>query len=97
MELPMDKTLTLDSTQVSRRKLLVGGLAAGSATLLAATGAQAKVKLSKDSVKYTASASGGKNCGSCKLFRGPSSCVFVEGTTESNGACWIWQSANTIS
>lgn len=83
---------TLDATRVSRRKLLVAAIAAGSAPLLATTGAQANVKLSKSAVKFTAVASNGKNCGSCKLFRAPSSCTFVEGVTDPNGTCWIWQS-----
>ena len=81
-------------TQFSRRMLLAGGVAAGSASLLAATNANAKVKLSKESVKFSEAASNGHNCGSCKLFLAPSDCRFVRGPTSANCSCWIWQSKN---
>jgi hypothetical protein len=80
-----------NSTQISRRMLLAGGVAAGSATLLAATDANAKVKLTKDSVKFATTATNGHNCGSCKLFLAPSDCMFVQGGTSATCSCWIWQ------
>jgi hypothetical protein len=92
MELVMKNLDTLDAKQVPRRKLLIGAIAVGSAPLLAATGAQANVKLPKSAVKFTTVASNGRNCASCKLFQAPSSCTFVEGATDPNGTCWIWQS-----
>lgn len=82
---------TPDTTQVSRRKLLVGAIAASAAPLLAVPGAHANVKLSKSAVKFIAVAGNGKTCGSCKLFQAPASCAFVEGVTDPNGTCWIWQ------
>jgi hypothetical protein len=79
-----------NSTQISRRKLLVGGVAAGSATLLAATDANATVKLPKSAVRFS-KATNGHNCGSCKLFVGPADCMFVQGPTPPEGSCWIWR------
>jgi hypothetical protein len=47
MEVVMKKVQALGSTQVSRRMLLAGGVAAGSAALLTASDANANVKLSQ--------------------------------------------------
>jgi hypothetical protein len=84
---------TLDSGKglVSRRGLLVGGMAAGSATVFSAGDAGAQAKLSKAAVRFTSSPKDGKSCRTCKLFVAPSSCTFVEGTTEPTGSCWIWR------
>ena len=90
----MNKIHTLGSSQVSRRMLLTGGLAAGSASFLAATDANATVKVPKTSVRFSAASSSGKNCGSCKLFIAPSDCMFVQGPTNPEGTCWIWSSKN---
>jgi hypothetical protein len=85
----------LGSTQVSRRTLLIGGVAASSASLLAASEANANVKVSKASVRFSSvSTTTGRNCGSCKLFLAPSDCRFVEGPTSPEGYCWIWSSKN---
>jgi hypothetical protein len=88
----MKKLHTPGSTQFSRRMLLAGGVAAGSASFLAATNANAKVKLSKESVKFSAVSTNGHNCGSCNLFLAPSGCTFVQGPTSATCSCWIWQS-----
>jgi secreted PhoX family phosphatase len=85
---------TLGSTQVSRRSLLIGGAAAGSASLLTASAANANVKVSKAAVRFSAVSTNGKNCSSCKLFVPSSSCMFVEGPTTPDGYCWIWRSKN---
>jgi hypothetical protein len=87
----MTKLSTSGSTKISRRMLLAGGVAA-SATVLAATDANATVKVSKDSVKFATTATNGHNCGSCKLFLAPSDCRFVQGHTSADCSCWIWQS-----
>jgi hypothetical protein len=80
------------SDGISRRLLLAGGVAAGTATVLAATAADATVRLSKDAVKFASAATvAGHNCGSCRQFLAPSDCRFVQGKTTANGSCWIWQ------
>jgi hypothetical protein len=86
----MDKLRKMASAPVSRRKMLVAGVAAGSASLLAATGAKAMIKVSQASVAYKKVATGDHNCGGCKLFEAPSSCRFVEGPISSDCACRIW-------
>ncbi len=78
------------SPGISRRVLLAGGVAAGSAHLLLATGAQATTKVSQAAAHFTTVASNNHNCGSCKHFLAPSSCRFVEGTVSSGCSCWIW-------
>ena len=88
----MTKPHTLGSTRISRRMLLAGGVAAGSASMLAATNANATVKLSQESVKFSTVSANGHNCGSCKLFLAPSDCTFVRGPTSATCSCWIWQS-----
>ncbi|MCW2273137.1 hypothetical protein GJ654_03390 [Rhodoblastus acidophilus] len=87
----MTKLRTDGCPQISRRMLLVGGVAAGSAPLLAATDANANVKLSKAAVRFRTVAQDGKTCGACKLYRDPSSCTFVEGVTDPSCTCWIWR------
>ncbi|MCW2283273.1 hypothetical protein M2323_001042 [Rhodoblastus acidophilus] len=80
------------SKGVSRRLLLTGGVAAGSAGLLAATGAQAQVKVPKSAVRFSSAATiAGHTCGGCKSFQAPSACLFVEGKTSPDCSCWIWR------
>jgi hypothetical protein len=88
----MTKPQTLGSTPISRRMLLAGGVAAGSASMLAATNAHATVKVPKEAVKFSTVASNGHNCGSCKQFLAPSDCRFVKGPVAVDCSCWIWQS-----
>jgi hypothetical protein len=91
MEVVMKRNQALGSTQVSRRMLLAAGVAAGSAALLATSDANATVRLSKSTVRFSTVSSNGKNCGSCKLFLAPSDCVFVEGPVLPDCTCWIWR------
>ncbi len=81
-----------DSAAISRRKLLMGSIAAGSAPLLFATKANATVKVSQAAVHFKTAANTDHNCGACKHFMAPSSCRFVEGTISSDCSCWIWTS-----
>ena len=76
------------NAKVSRRAVLIGGVAAGA--LLPVDEAGARVKLSKSAVHFSAPSADGRDCRSCKLFVAPASCMFVEGATEPNGYCWIW-------
>jgi len=87
----MTKPNTLRSAPISRRLLLAGGVAAGSATVLAASNAHATVKVPKEAVKFSTMASNGHTCGSCKQFLAPSDCRFVQGPTGPDCSCWIWQ------
>ena len=80
------------SATISRRDLLAGSLAAGSAPLLLAGRANATVKVSQAAVHFQTTASSDHNCGACRHFMAPSSCRFVEGTMSSGCSCWIWNS-----
>lgn len=78
------------TNMMSRRGLLAGGAAIGVAPFLAATSAHAGPKVSKASVGYTATARNDHTCGDCRLFRGPSSCLDVEGVISKDCGCKIW-------
>ena len=80
------------SAAISRRTLLVGSIAAGSASLLLATKVNATVKVSQAAVHFKTAANTDHNCGACRHFIAPSSCRFVEGTISSDCSCWIWAS-----
>ncbi len=86
----MKKLTRPTSVPISRRSLLVAGVAAGSASMLAVTGAKAMIKVSKASVGYKTEAAEGHNCGACKLFEAPESCRFVDGAISRDCACRIW-------
>jgi len=89
----MTKPSDIDSAGISRRTLLVGGVAIGSAPLLlATTAAGATAKVTPSAVHFRTAANTEKNCGACKHFMAPSSCRFVEGTISSDCSCWIWTS-----
>jgi mono/diheme cytochrome c family protein len=81
----------LDRTNMmSRRGLLAGGAAIGLAPILAATSAKAGPKVSKASVGYQETALNDHNCGACHMFRGPSSCLQVDGVIGKDCGCKIW-------
>ena len=85
------KTLNnIGSAVISRRTLLAGSVAAGSAPLLLATQANATVKVPKAVVHFADAANTVHTCGTCKHFMGPSNCRFVEGAVSANCSCWIW-------
>jgi hypothetical protein len=86
----MDKFGNAVSAKISRRMMLAGGVAVGSASMVAATGAKAMIKVSQASVGYETGATAGHNCGACKLFEAPSSCRFVEGPISPDCSCRIW-------
>jgi len=72
--------------------MLAGGIAAGAASMMGATGAKAMIKVSQASVGYRTAAMEGHNCGVCKLFEAPSSCHFVQGSISPDCSCRIWLS-----
>ena len=78
------------SSAISRRTLLVSGLAAGSAPLLLASRANATVQVPQAAVHFQTLATNDHNCGACKHFLAPSKCRFVEGMVTSDCSCWIW-------
>jgi hypothetical protein len=79
------------TNMMSRRGLLAGGAALGVAPLLVATSAHAaSPKVSKASVGYTNIVRNDHNCGDCRLFRGPSSCLDVDGVISRDCGCKIW-------
>jgi hypothetical protein len=86
----MTNIIKSGSAGISRRTLLAGGMLAGSAPLLLATGAHAMTKVPQSAVHFTTVAGGDHNCGACRHFIGPSSCRFVEGTVSAGCSCWIW-------
>jgi len=78
--------------EISRRMLIVGGVAAGSASLLAAADAHASAKVQKSAVRFSPVATvAGHSCGTCKLFKAPSDCLFVQGPVSQDCSCWIWR------
>jgi hypothetical protein len=75
---------------LSRRTLLVGGVALGAGATLAATGQAATPKVSQACVGFSDSPRDGRKCGNCRLFRAPSSCLDVAGVIADNCSCKIW-------
>jgi hypothetical protein len=75
---------------MTRRGLLAAGAALGVAPILAATSANASPKVSKASVGFIETARNDHNCGTCRLFREPSSCLDVEGVIGKDCGCKIW-------
>jgi secreted PhoX family phosphatase len=88
----MKNSSDFGSAAISRRKLLMGSIAAGAAPLLLATKANATAKVSQAAVHFKTAANTDHNCGACRHFMAPSSCRFVEGTISSDCSCWIWTS-----
>ena len=86
----MNNSSKFGSAEISRRRLLAGGVAVGVAPLLLATEAGATVKVSQAAVHFRAAANTDHNCGACKQFLAPSGCRFVEGIISSDCSCWIW-------
>jgi hypothetical protein len=87
----IDMATIFDRTNImSRRGLLAVGAALGVAPILAATSAHAGPKASKASVGFIETALGDHNCGACRMFRGPSSCLQVDGVIGNDCGCKIW-------
>lgn len=91
-EFVMDTLKNAVFAKTSRRTMLAGGIAAGAASLMGATGAKAMIKVSQASVGYKKASMEGHNCGVCKLFEAPSSCRFVQGAISPDCSCRIWLS-----
>jgi hypothetical protein len=76
--------------QVSRRTLLIAGVALGAGGALATPSHAAIPKVSQASVAFSASPRDGRRCGDCRLFQAPSSCLDVVGVISDNCSCRIW-------
>ncbi len=79
-------------TVLSRRTLLLGCVAGGTAALASRASAlePSPVKVSKDSVHYQTIAQDGHRCSACKLFVAPSACIAVSGDIGRDCGCRIW-------
>ena len=89
-EIMMRELVNIGSAKVSRRSLLVGVAAVGSAPILAMSVTPAMAKMSQAAVAYQDSPKGDRNCAGCNLFQPPSACKTVDGTISPNGWCKIW-------
>ena len=76
--------------RLSRRTLLIGGVALSASGTLAATSQAATPKVSQACVGFSDSSRDGRKCGNCRLFRSPSSCLDVAGVISDNCSCKIW-------
>ena len=76
--------------RLSRRTLLIGGVAFGAAGALATPSQAATPKVSQASVGFSDSPRDGRKCGDCRLFQAPSSCLDVVGVIADNCSCKIW-------
>lgn len=86
----MAKILEMAHSQLTRRIVLAGAMAAGAAPLLVGTSATASPKISKGCVRYSEVATDDHRCGDCRLFRAPSECHVVAGTVSQTCGCRIW-------
>ena len=76
--------------RLSRRALLRGLLAAGSAWCLPRLGLAGAGKLSKEQARYQDRPNGEQKCANCRNFLPPSACTVVEGTVSPDGWCVLW-------
>lgn len=86
----MNKLIKIGSGEFSRRSLLVGVAAAGSAPILAMSVTPAMAKISQTAVAYQNSPKDDRSCANCNLFQAPSACKTVDGAISPNGWCKIW-------
>ena len=84
----MSDTKNVRSMTLSRRALLSAFGAAPA--LLAATAFASPPKVSQASVGFLDAPRGDRNCGNCRLFRAPSSCLDVNGPVSEHCSCRIW-------
>jgi nitrous oxide reductase len=81
---------------MSRRQMLrSSAIAAGGATILAATltasAARAQSKMSQEDAEYQDTPKDGERCDGCTLFESPSSCRVVDGDIDPAGWCKLFQ------
>ena len=76
------------SPTLTRRTLL--GACGAAPALLTAGAFAAPPKVSQASVAFIDSPRGDKQCGNCRLFQAPSSCLDVQGPITEHCSCRIW-------
>ena len=76
--------------RLSRRMLLIGGVALTASGTLATASQAETPKVSQACVGFSDSPRDGRKCGNCRLFRSPSSCLDVVGVISDNCSCKIW-------
>ncbi len=76
--------------RLSRRTLLIGGVALGASATFAAGSQAATPKVSQACVGFSESPRDGHECGDCRLFGAPSSFLDVVGVISDNCSCKIW-------
>jgi hypothetical protein len=90
MEDEMSNSIKFGSMEFSRRSLLRGVAAAGSATALAVSVEAAMAKTAQSAVAYQTSPNGDRSCAICTNFQPPSDCKLVEGPISPGGWCKLW-------
>ena len=78
----------MNTTEFSRRTLLV----VGTASVLGATAnrARAQAKLAQKDADYQAQRKGNQRCDNCIQFEAPAACKVVEGQVAAQGWCKVW-------
>jgi hypothetical protein len=80
-----------NSSSFSRRLLfrsavaMVGGLAA-----IIGMGLPAEAKMTQQAGGYQGTPKGDQSCGTCALFKAPSSCTLIDGTISPTGWCRLY-------
>lgn len=88
----MSSMLNNLSPPCSRRRLILGAVAAASAATAIADPrtAAAAIKISESAVGYQDHPNGDRQCSKCAQFQSPSSCKMVDGTISPQGYCRIF-------
>ncbi len=84
----MSDSKNVRSMTLSRRALL--GACGAAPALLAATAFASPPKVSQACVSFLDGPRGVRNCGNCRLFWAPSSCLDVDGPVSEHCSCRIW-------
>ncbi len=90
----MEKALINSAAKVSRRRVLLQGIACATmsgAILTANTNAALANKLPQSAVSYRTKPNGSKKCSNCALFEPPHACKNVAGNISPDGYCLLWR------
>ena len=81
-----------ETAEFSRRGLFRGAaILIGGAAALVAASSPAEAKMAQAAAAYQDTPKNGATCASCSFFKGPASCLLVDGTISANGWCRIWK------
>ncbi len=81
---------TLQSTEISRRRLLISVAASTSLATCATQSAEAAIKVAQSTVHYQTTPRDGQSCGQCIQFVAPKTCKLVDGDVTPTGWCQLW-------